>query len=413
MIKITTTLLLVLFTFSINASDEYCSTASENGKKFSIYYKKKDLKKQKKLCSLEFFNETNYLNHKEEHYQTAICPKLVNTSPAIEVYRLPITTDRDHFIRTQCPLKKREAKKLAKYKLSTSCSYTPSILTYYHFSRLLGIGKVPVAVKKMIDRKKHIQIAEKGVQYSKKLHGWMPKNWVSLLKKLKTNNHNVVDREKDFSYGALVDNPRGEQLYSAFYGDGVKGYYKTRLYRTLKKRGSISKILSKSFKNIGKIFQLKDYSDMLIFDALLSQFDRYGNVSHVKDYYYKEDGHLKHERLNPKSIEQKEKMKSLNAILVKRMLLKDNDCGLIFRNRVLDDRALEKIRHVSNSTYEALNNLHQLFQNSEFKTWLTQELLLTPRDISKISSNLNKILSILSKGIQSGKVLLDLNPEEY
>ena len=64
----------------------------------------------------------------------------------------------DAFIAGQC---KPDGKTEAKYKLSTSCSYTPSLLAYYHLSRVLGnIVNVPVAVVRTLDLDRHKAVAQ-------------------------------------------------------------------------------------------------------------------------------------------------------------------------------------------------------------------------------------------------------------
>ena len=238
-----------------------------NGAVLGIDYSKKDLKKAKKLCALDF-------------HTMDVRPKMKSTSPGLEFF------DGE------------SGRKLAKYKLSTSCSYTPSILGYYHFSRILNIGQVPVAVLRNMDRQSHIKMAELGVEQTTDMSGWLPKNWATLLEQLKNGSSRLTTTDKTKSFGALVTNPRGEELYREMYGSGVNGYYKHALSKQAKKRGDLDKQFPRSFSNLPKLFALKDYVDMLVIDAILSQFDRYGNVNYWKYYYFIEEGKLKRKKYN-------------------------------------------------------------------------------------------------------------------
>lgn len=398
---------------SLTGVNEQCLRASEVGASFGINYSKKDLKEEKKLCKINFHNSNLQYKRKGKLHALAVCPKLVNTSPALEVFAVDSDISRDDFIATECIKKEKRGKKVSKYKLSTSCSYTPSILGYYHFSRLLNIGQVPVGVSRNVDREFHIAQAELGVQNTKGFSGWLPKNWVTLLDQLKAGSSRLTHVDGDKSFGALVQNPKGEKLYSGMYGSGVKGYTKHALAKQAKKRGSITKQFSISFSNLPKVFALKDYTDMLIIDAILSQFDRYGNVDYWKYYYYQENGQLERKKYKEGKPEVDALMKTKGAVILKRLLLKDNDCGVAFRNRTIDDKALNKIKHFSKESFINLEKLSNLFSNADFTTWLKTGLQFKDKDINLVRNNTNHVLALIKNGVDSGKVFLDLNPEEF
>src|SRR5713226_5076694 len=86
-------------------------------------YSDKDIEVETKLCNID------------ENTNTAVCPKLNSTNPGLDFYSLPQGDTPDKVEGARCET--AGAKKIAKYKLSTSCSYTPSILGYYHVSRML------------------------------------------------------------------------------------------------------------------------------------------------------------------------------------------------------------------------------------------------------------------------------------
>lgn len=398
---------------SLTGVKEQCLSTSELGASFGINYSKKDLKAEKSLCSMDIHNPKPQFERKNKLHALAVCPKLVNTSPALEIFAVDTEITREEFLSIECIKKDKRGKKLSKYKVSTSCSYTPSILGYYHFSRLLNIGQVPVSVYRSVDKQFHIEKAELGVQNTAAQNGWLPKNWSSLLSQLKNGRSSISHSDGDKSFGALVDNPRGEELYRAMYGSGVSGYTKHALAKQAKKRGSITKQFSKTFTNLPKLFALKDYTDMLIIDGILSQFDRYGNVDYWKYYYFIEDGKLERKKYKAGKPEVDAEMAAKGAVISKRILLKDNDCGVSFRNRTLDDKALKKIRHFSKASFENLIKLKDLLTKQEFVNWLTTDLKFSQKNIEMIRTNTASIYSLIKKGVDSGKVFLDLNPEEF
>jgi hypothetical protein len=393
---------------------ETCTVASITGAAQGIEYSKNDLKKQQKLCKMNFHSNQNLFKYKGVKSKLAVCPKVKNTSPALEVFVLKEGVERESFLQNECSKKvKLKAKKLAKYKVSTSCGYVPSMLGYYHIGRLLNIGNVPVAVLRTMDLEEHIKKSEQGIELTKTYSGWLPKNWVTLNSQLRNKSSKMVTESKDKSFGALLDNPKGELSYSKMFGRGTSGYLKTNFYKQTKKRGTITKQFSKNFANIGSIFALKDFTDMLIIDAILSQFDRYGNANAFQYYYYFENGVLTEQKLKKEMPEQVALMKTKGAKLVKRLLLKDNDCGIKFRNRTLDDNALKKIRHYSLETYTKLEILHNKMSSLEFISFLKESLKFTDEDVSKVKANTASVYNLIKDGVESGKVLLDLNPSEF
>jgi len=398
---------------SLTGVNELCLTASEIGQKFGIEYSKSDLKAEKKLCSMDFYSSELQYKKKGVKYSLAVCPKLKNTSPALEVFAVDSDLTKEQFLNEECSKVQKRGSKLAKYKVSTSCSYTPSILGYYHFSRLLNIGQVPVGVLRSVDKSFHIAQAELGVKYTAHMSGWLPKNWSTLLKQLNNGRERITHIDGDKSFGALVQNPKGEELYRDLYGSGVSGYTKHALAKLAKKRGGIEKQFSKTFSNLPRLFALKDYTDMLIIDGILSQFDRYGNVDYWKYYYYKEAGQLVRKKYKEGRPEVDAAMNAKGAIVLKRMLLKDNDCGIAFRNRTLDDKALKKVRHFSKESFERLKKLVGLLSNPEFISWLSIDLQLSQNDIALVQANAKTVFELIYSGVESGKVKLDLNPEEF
>ena len=111
-------------------------------------YTDKDLKNEQELCSLAGVEPV------------ALCPKMLSTNPAVEFFSIPEGMTAAEVEAKSCHV--QDSKKLAKYKASVSCSYTPSLLSYYHISKILGnVLQVPSVIVRTLDLEKHKKIAAK------------------------------------------------------------------------------------------------------------------------------------------------------------------------------------------------------------------------------------------------------------
>src|SRR5215510_9370142 len=88
-------------------------------------YSKKDLKTEEELCALQ------------EGNNAAVCPKVDSTNPGLNMDDVPEGSTAQKVEAANCKVKGTH--KIAKYKLSTSCSYAPSVLGYYHVSRIFCV----------------------------------------------------------------------------------------------------------------------------------------------------------------------------------------------------------------------------------------------------------------------------------
>ena len=113
-------------------------------------YSDEDAKTEAQLCDIDV------------NSNSAVCPKLNSTNPGLDMYSLPQGSTPQQVQASRCKIS--GLKKIAKYKLSTSCSYTPSILGYYHLSRALGgIANVPPSVLRTFDLKNHIALGRAAI----------------------------------------------------------------------------------------------------------------------------------------------------------------------------------------------------------------------------------------------------------
>lgn len=386
-------------------------------------YKKGDFEKEQSLCEYDFYSTV------------ALCPKYNSTNPGILITELAKTNmTKQQIESSNCDLKGMHLKTAAKFKQSTSCSYTPSILGYYHISRALGGAlKVPVAVLRTMDAEYHKHLSEKANAKLKKSSSVIAATWnqYANIHSRPRNYPEVFDASLTQIYGALSYNVKGETIYTEVSGTGS---YDTRYQRFLKQRPFLNLtdardvraiVGSSSFQALAPtVVQMKDVSDMIIMDTILAQQDRIGNI-HFKPAWYildstKKDGidvqksDAEYER-GTFEVPMKEKsaMAGKTAVLVKEMVLKDNDCGVAKTNYMREIGALEKIRHVSYQTYQKLAALSRNFAKPETREFFQKELLFSDRDYENTAFLARKVMNTLKQKCLSKQLRFDLDIEEY
>lgn len=381
-------------------------------------YSARDLKVEMGLCNMEVHG-TNA--------NVAICGKISSTNPGIEFYRLPTGMSAVKLEEQNCQATKNQdpddkLKKLAKYKLSTSCSYTPALLGYYHVSRFLGnINQVPVAVLRTLDIKRHLAVGNKtmsNLRAKGEANQIIGLTWGSLLKFL---NQGARSPKKDVlmtddaqqSYGALQENPTKEEKYSEMYNGGANQTIrapnfrdKNPTYRLLKNIGPVSRSVSKTWStaSVQTLQQMQNVSDMIIMDTILSQEDRFGNIHYTMRYKYLENGEVK-----DKSSLNEEDVKTLKAVRIKDMMLKDNDCGVNRENHLKTSRLLAGISHVSPSTYHKLLKLNKYLTTEENALFFRRETMMTSEDLAKFKINVTYAVTTLQTACKQGRLQLDLD----
>jgi len=390
-------------------------------------HKDKDRKDETLLCGVDFYNMTS--SYDIPITQVAICPKNRSTNPAVEIYRLKSNDlSIQDYETQQCrlPSKKRDkklAKRLAKFKQSISCSYTPSILSYYHVSRMLGdIGEVSPAVIRTMSLQQHRKIAKLGYQVARKYKQTVQvETWKNMID---TENH--IDSTsnkmgKKYSkliftldnkqlFGAMQKDVKHEEKYKAFYIKNVKNSYQGLNYQPFVKKLLQKNIHAKA--SVADIYQLKDYSDMLLLDYLLSQEDRFGNVAY-KDYYYFVDqaGGIERYRVKDNKESELDKDEADPTLYkVRRLVLKDNDCGVNRMNHTKNSKIMSTIRHMSLNSYQYLLKLAASIETDDLESFFKKELLFSAKDWGNFRHNVQTLKKELQKNCHNGRLSLDLNP---
>jgi hypothetical protein len=375
-------------------------------------YSGNDLKAESQLCSID------------EYTNTAVCPKTNSTNPGLDFYSLPQGFTSQQVEASHC--KTSGAKKIAKYKLSTSCSYTPSILGYYHLSRMLGgIANVPPAVLRTFDRQNHVALGHTALgetASSSLIH----QTWSALLAQLAAG---ASASKRDFllsddftqSYGALSVNPANEQFYKEFFNGGSNNVARAAAFRDknlivamLARNADISTFVGRTFTtdNVQTMVQLKDAADLIVLDTLMNQQDRFGNIHYLETFYYRDTTDLNSDGTpklkSSKTLTAAEAAK-VSAVKVKQMLLKDNDCGVDKQNIAMEAGLLNRVAHVDPITYRGILHLDAIADSTETKTFFLQELIFTPNDYANVRKNLNDLAVTLHRNCTQGRLRLDLD----
>lgn len=385
-------------------------------------YDKDDRDDEQDLCAMDF-RSSKY----------AICPKLGSTNPALEVYDMPSGMSKSAFESSECPKRDRSGSKLAKYKMSVTCSYTGSILAYYHMSRLLGMGHIPPAVIRTFDLEDHKKFAKKGVQYSAG-KGYIHKTWTELETLLGKADKFILTNDKKQTFGALSVNPTGERRHPLFNVKPYSSFVAKPWVKKVMNQASVRETLTNAFfasqgikvdeTENGQFTRatyglgvMRDISDMILIDYIMGQQDRLGNI-HAKDYYYYKtsSGKVKRKKAskvaNPSTLGQ-----VYSTVSVPRLLLKDNDCGVrresnLFRN----NKALQNVRHMAPKTYKRFMWVANNW--SSIRSFLKTESTMATSNIfgenlKHVGDNISEARSILYNNCKSGKLLLDLDVEDH
>ncbi len=384
-------------------------------------YRSEDTGKESTLCGYDFYRFVG------------ICPKYNSTNPGVLLLAPNAKYDKEAIDASDCNVKKMGVKTEAKFKQTITCSYTPSILAYYHMSRILGgVGRVPVAVIRTMDLNVHNQLTTKAVHALRDSTDTIAEGW----RKLGQMHLNpgafpqLVDSTLTQLYGGLSDNVKNEEIY---YDVSGRGSYNSRYQRFLKQKPFLKVASSKTvaqlvgsteFTRVAQdVIQMKDVADMVLIDTLMNQQDRIGNI-HYKFYWYsinpsthriersKSDAELVEGQIVVPA-EEKRQMAGRPAVVLKEMVLKDNDCGVIKDNMMRAFSVLEKVRHMSYLTYRYFMAFEKSLAHPATKDYFKTEMLFTDKDYRSLQDNARKAKEILTGTCRTGQLKFDLDLETY
>src|ERR1700722_14216735 len=375
-------------------------------------YSDEDAKTEAKLCDVDV------------HLNSAVCPKLNSTNPGLDMYSLPQGSTSQQVQASRC--KTSGVKKIAKYKLSTSCSYTPSILGYYHLSRALGgIANIPPSVLRTIDLKNHVALGRAALAETAP-NSLIHQTWAALMAQLTAGS--AASRRDllltdDFSqsYGALSVSPTGESFYTEFFNGGANNVARAINFRDknpivarLARNVDISTMVGRSFtvENVQKMVQLRDAANLIVIDTLMTQQDRFGNIHYVETYYYRDPNDLNPDgsaRLKSSGKLTPDAVSKFGAVQVKEMMLKDNDCGVSKQNIARQAGLIDRIAHIDPDVYQRVLRLDATADSAQIRDFFLQELVFTSADYANFRSNLKSVATKLHQGCTQARVRPDLD----
>jgi hypothetical protein len=376
-------------------------------------YSKKDIEKERELAEIDFYNGKT-----KEGLDIVLIPKTYSTSPGINIHavKLPAGTSHLGYAATHTgKAHSSDDKVIAKYKQSipTHFTYSPSILGYYHLSRFLGTGHVEPAIVRTMDLAAHKPLADLGK--AKAIGSNNRKQWTELRALDETHSNPTLYTEDGKQlYGTLQANPAGEESYphlsdlggaAAFAASAEFGKVTSPDPLNLNCKDDNGKLNQAA---VQQIVQVKDLSDMVLMDFIMSQADRFsGNMHSEKIYVWVENGALKHKTKKGDSTKAAEQLKEIppEAVLINRMIMKDNDAGLISGNSAKSYHLLDKISHMDPKTYNRLLDLQKELQKPEVAQWYQTELLFTPANFNTVKSNVDGAVGILSSRKDKGLFL--------
>jgi peptidoglycan hydrolase-like protein with peptidoglycan-binding domain len=379
-------------------------------------YSKKDIEKEKELAEIDFYDGKT-----KDGLDIVLVPKTYSTSPGLNVHavKLPPGTSRLSYAEAHATKSQPSGDEvIAKYKQSipNHFTYSPSILGYYHLSRFLDAGHVEPAIVRTMDLDAHKPLADLG---KAKAVGSNNRNQWTELRALDDahSNPRVYTQDGKQLYGALQVNPSGEQSYphlSDLAGAGAFAASSEFAKLTdpnplkLNYKDASGKLNQAA---VQQLVQVRDLSDMLLMDFIMSQADRFsGNMHSEKVYLWVENGILKTEtkKSDPAKVAEQLKQIPSGAVVVDRMIMKDNDAGLISGNSVKSYHLLEKLSHLDSKTYDRLLDLQKELQKPEVAQWYQTEILFTPADFKTMKDNVDQAVAILTAREDKG-LFLDAN----
>jgi len=379
-------------------------------------YGKKDIEKEKELAEIDFYDGKT-----KDGLDIVLIPKTYSTSPGLNVHavKLPPGVSRLSYAAAHATKSQPSGDKvIAKYKQSIPdhFTYSPSILGYYHLSRFLDAGHVEPAIVRTMDVDAHKPLADLGTA---KAAGSNNRNQWTELRALDEahSNPKVYTQDGKQLYGALQFNPSGEQSYphlSDLAGAGAFGasseFAKVTNPNPLKLncKDASGKLNQAA---VQQLVQVRDLSDMVLMDFIMSQADRFsGNMHSEKVYLWIENGVLKNKTKKSDPAKAAEQLKQIppDAVLVDRMIMKDNDAGLISGNSAKTYHLLEKVCHMDSKTYNRLLDLQNELQKPEVAQWYQTEILFTSGDFKTMKDNVDQAVAILTARKDKG-LFLDAN----
>lgn len=369
------------------------------------------------LCKIQF-DDPNVI----------FCPALHSTNPGTDIYKLPNGVSRASFEQKECPKQTgRNADFLAKFKQSTSCSYTPAILAYGKLADALKIHvDVPAVIYRTMELATHKGVEEMAGVYAQ---GLIKQTWAGLVSKIAASSTKVI--KDGLLYGAMVDHKGGIDHHPTLNHRGPDSnpaapFLASLTWVMATNSSELRSQVSPSLQTLGQMMAVRDVGEMAIIDHILAQQDRFGNVAKKDKIFWLEQTEagqklhsVKATKANkPMDGTNQTRMEYLNAnhipyIQFPVMVLADNDCGLRQDSNVVrKNNMVQHLRHISSSVYKQVQSFAKT-NPDDLLEYFENQTLMTSDDANGVIARLQEVASILKQNCESGTLLFDADPEVF
>lgn len=369
------------------------------------------------LCRYDFYRP----GPTRESSGVATCPHAVSTAGSIEFMDIPIGRTRKELQTAETCGIDRPTQKLARFKTSdydATTTVAPGGMLAYHVSRMLGdILNVPPAVLRTVDVEVMRDVAERAPAVAS--NELVKKSFANYLVAIKDppvwKTSDIFTTDYTQLYGFLSGKVSGDSVYPGWVAEITTGQFeKERGVRDAFSESSAANLFGKSMTaaSLQRAQSARDFADLIVFDEILSQGDRFTglNLAGVPYYYHRTTGGL--EYVAKRKVEDGSEKMPAGAMLVVRLVVTDNDCTLTCPNVNAEHGYSARLRHLHPRTYAGIQHLAKAWKaDPSMREQLARDIALTPAMGAVFEKNLTAVAETLREACVAGRLKLDLDPD--
>jgi hypothetical protein len=249
------------------------------------------------------------------------------------------------------------------------------------------------------------------------IHGTVRKSWDLFNRYYANPSTSSVARTlftKDFMqiYGAIEKQPHGAEHYAEWLKVG-SNLSATRAFQNMADSRPVQAILgSREFNqaNVQALVAIRDMSEMILIDYLMAQSDRLtgGNISDFPTIYFQDQGKIKHARKADGV------PSGAKSITVKKLIIADNDAGLLNQNVFEQKGYLNRISHMHPETFARLIDFAQRWKSDpSVKAFFHQECTFSNTQVARFEKYLLNAAQVLQSRKDHGQLRLDLSLDDF
>ena len=408
-------------------------------------YTEADTAQERALCSIDFYAGDH-----------ALCPKTFSTSPGTLIYPLAggsYDGRAEAFEAEHCAEKRIVRSgvtgepvsfKMTMNGPTTSATFAPASLLYYHFARYFDTYvDVPASVWRSMDRQTHFErVVRRGVKVSSgagssamNRSGWEtlargardPESYRPTAELYTDDNQQI--------FGILIQS-NGRRYGAEFNGTRRSGwgagqnrdFQETAPFLALRHDGPLLEAMSEGIdkamqdpdlrKAMGSEptiaqmgFWMTELTEIVLLDFIFSQQDRIGNIDYVDYWYWVQDGETRRRRATSRT--PPESLAAREPEIIRRSIINDNDAGgrVPYANFAKKTGMLENLRHFRAETFHRLQRMAADFQNGgPLYEWLAASFGISDRQVQQILKNTIEAERILVAACRAGRLRFSLDP---